>query len=82
MSPKRVVDLVDNVRGAKDAAVEAAAIETLQGLLSPRERVELDIDFPVCIGIDCDMNDVAVLLVALSLDLNLKIFDPVGAVQP
>jgi hypothetical protein len=56
--------------------VEVATIETLQGLLATGDGVELDEDVALAVGVDGDVNDLAILLVALSPDLLLEILDP------
>lgn len=76
-APERVVDLVDHVRGTDRAVVEAATVETLESFLTTRDRVELHVNVAFGVGVDSDVNDLAVLLVTLNLDFGLKIFDPV-----
>jgi hypothetical protein len=75
-----VVDLVHNVWGTDSAEVEVAAVETLKGLLATADWVELDEDLSIGVGIDSNVNDLAVLLVALHLDFVLKILRPVGTI--
>lgn len=79
-APERVVDLVHNVRRTNHAVIEVTAVQTLQGLLAAGDRVELDVDIAVGVGVDRDVNDFSVLLVALSLDFDLQLLGPVGAV--
>ena len=71
-----VVDRVDNVGGMDFALVEVATVETLEGLLATGNRVELDEDVAVRVDVDGDMNNLAVLSVALSLDISLHILRP------
>jgi|TARA_R110002003_G_scaffold2062_4_gene23947 hypothetical protein len=52
----------------------------LKGLLSSRDRVELDVDIALRVGVDGDMDNLSVLLVALVLDLSLEILGPGGAI--
>jgi hypothetical protein len=59
--------------------VEVATVETLKSLLTAGDRVELDEDLALTVGIDGDMNNFAVLLVALSPDLSLQVLDPAVA---
>jgi hypothetical protein len=59
--------------------VEVATVETLKSLLTAGDRVELDENFALTVGVDGDMNNFAVLLVALSLDLRLQLLDPAVA---
>ena len=78
-APERVVDLVHDIGGADHAVVEVAAVETLESLLTARDRVELDVDVALGVGIDSNVYDLSVLLVALALDFCLEVFDPVAA---
>ena len=78
-APKRVVDFVNNVRGADGTVVEVATVETLESLLATGDRVELNEDVALAVGVDSNVDDLAVLLVTLGLDLNLEILDPVVA---
>ena len=77
---QRVVDLVHNIGSTDNTEVECPAVESLQGLLATADGVELDKDLAVGIGVDGDVNDFAVLLIALDFDLDLKLLGPVGAV--
>jgi hypothetical protein len=61
--------------------VEAATVESLQSLLSARDRVELDVDVTLGVGVNGDVNDLAVLLVALNSDFALEVLDPAVAVS-
>ena len=76
-TPEGIVDLVDDVGGTDSAVVEVAAVKTLKSLLAPGNRVELDINVTLGVGVDSDMDDFAVLLVTFGLDFGLQIFDPV-----
>lgn len=76
-TPERVVNLVDNVRSADDASVEATAVEALKSLLAAGHGVELDKNFALTVSVDSNMNDLAVLLITLRLDFNFKVFNPV-----
>jgi hypothetical protein len=49
----------------------------LESLLTTGDRVELDEDITLAVGVDRNVNDLAVLLVALGPDLTLKLLDPV-----
>jgi hypothetical protein len=49
----------------------------LESLLTTGDRVELDEDIALAVGVDRNVNDLAVLLVALGPDLTLKLLDPV-----
>lgn len=60
--------------------VEVATVQSLESLFATRDRVKLDKDVAVTVGVDSNMDDLAILFVALSLDFDLKIFDPVVAV--
>lgn len=59
--------------------VEVATVQALESLLTAGYRVELDEDVTLAVGVDSNVNDLAVLLVTLGLDLNLEILDPVIA---
>lgn len=75
-----VVDLVNNVGSTNSAVVEVAAVKTLEGLLTTSDRVELDKDISLRIGVNGDVNDFAVLGVAFSLDFRLKILRPISTI--
>jgi hypothetical protein len=49
----------------------------LESLLTTGDRVELDEDIALAVGVDRNVNDLAVLLVALGPDLTLELLDPV-----
>jgi hypothetical protein len=57
--------------------VERATVETLESLLATGDRVELDEDVALAVGVNSNVNDLAVLLIALSLDFELELLDPV-----
>lgn len=48
--------------------VEAATVKALESLLTSRNGVELDVDVALGVGIDSNMDYLAVLLVTLDLD--------------
>lgn len=52
----------------------------MKGLLATVNFFELDIDVAIRVGIDGDVDDLAVLLVALSLNIFLELLGPVGTV--
>jgi hypothetical protein len=56
--------------------VEVTTVETLEGFLSARYRIELDIDVAFRVGIDGDVDNLAIFLVALDLNFALKVLDP------
>jgi len=60
--------------------VESTTVETLESLLTAGDGVELDEDVAVAVGIDSNVNDLAVLLVTLGLDLVLELLVPVVTV--
>ena len=60
--------------------VESTTVETLESLLTTGDGVELDEDVAVAVGIDSNVNDLAVLLVTLGLDLVLELLVPVVTV--
>jgi len=49
----------------------------LESLLTAGDGVELDEDVALAVGIDSNVNDLAVLLVTLGLDLVLELLVPV-----
>jgi hypothetical protein len=49
----------------------------LESLLTTGDRVELDEDIALAVGVDRNVNDLAVLLVALGPNLTLELLDPV-----
>lgn len=60
--------------------VESTTVETLESLLTAGDRVELDEDVTLAVGVDSNVNDLAVLLVTLGLDLVLELLVPVVTV--
>jgi hypothetical protein len=78
-TPERVVDFVDNVRCTDRSVVETASVKTLEGFLTSRNRVELDVDIALCVGVNSNVHNFAVLLVALDLDFGLEVLYPVVA---
>jgi hypothetical protein len=78
-SVEGVVDLGDDVSGTDRAIVKAASVETLHGLLAALDVAELDVNVAIRVRVDCDVNDLSVLLRALALDIHLKVFGPVNA---
>lgn len=52
----------------------------MESLLTAGDGVELDEDVAVAVGIDSNVNDLAVLLVTLGLDLVLELLVPVVTV--
>jgi hypothetical protein len=59
--------------------VKIATVETLESLLTAGDGVELYVDVALGVGIDGDVNDLAVFLIALGLNLNLQVLDPAVA---
>ena len=76
---KRVVYLVDDIRGHDCSVVEAATVKTLHRFLTARDRVELDVDVAVAVGVDCNMNNLAIFLVTFDFYLSLEFLDPVAS---
>lgn len=60
--------------------VEPPAIQALQSLLAAADRVKLDEHLSLGVGINGDVDDLSVLLVALELDFILELLNPVSAV--
>ena len=60
--------------------VESTTVETLESLLTTGDGVELDEDVALAVGVDSNVNDLAVLLVTLGLDLMLELLVPVVTV--
>ena len=57
--------------------VEVTAVETLKSLLAAGDRIELDVDVAFTVRVYCNVNNLAIFLVTLGLDVDLKFFDPV-----
>jgi hypothetical protein len=51
--------------------VEVAAVQSLKSFLATGDGLELDEDIALAVGVDSDVDNLAILLVALSLDLSL-----------
>lgn len=78
-TPERVVDLVDNVGCTNHAVVEVATVESLESFLAARYGVKLDVDIALGVGVDCDVDNGAVLLGALRFYLSLQLLNPAVA---
>ena len=52
----------------------------MESLLTAGDGVEFDEDVTLAVGVDSNVNDLAVLLVTLGLDLVLELFVPVVTV--
>lgn len=57
--------------------VEVATVEALKSFLAAGHGIKLDVNVAFGVGVDSDMNNLAVLLVAFALNLSLQVFDPV-----
>ena len=72
------VDSVHHILGSEHAATEPTTIETLEGVLATLYTVKLDVDFAIIVvESQVEVDDFAVLLLALSLDVLLEVFRPV-----
>jgi hypothetical protein len=59
--------------------VEVATVETLESLLAAGDGIKLDEDVALAVGVDGDVDDLAVLFAALALDLYFELLDPAVA---
>lgn len=59
--------------------VKAPSVKPLKGFLPAGDRLELHVDVSVAVGVYSDVDDLAILLVALALDLPLQPRDPIVA---
>lgn len=78
-TPQGVVDFVHNVRSTDATVIEVPAVQALKSLFAARDRIELDEDLTLTVGINSNVDNLAVLLLALGLDFNFEFFDPVVA---
>ena len=78
---QRLIDFIDDIGCSDGAIVEGAAVETLDGLFTSGDILEFHVDVAVGIGVHSNVNNLAVLGVALIFDLILKNFDPVCALR-
>lgn len=56
--------------------IETATVKSLQSFLPTGDRVKLDINVTFCVRIDGDVDDLAVLLVALNPNFAFEVLNP------
>lgn len=76
------VDRVHNRSSSDHPSVKVAAVESLDGVLSARNLVELEVDVALGVGVEGDVHDAAVLLRSFLPDFVLELLGPVLAHLP
>ena len=76
------VDRVHNRSSSDHPSVKVAAVESLDGVLSARHLVELEVNVALGVGVEGDVHDVAVLLGSFLPDFILELLGPVLAHLP
>jgi hypothetical protein len=74
------VDGIHNVICGDHSAAKIATVQALHGLFATLHTVKLDIDV-TCIDVQSDMDDMSVASLALSFDIILQFFVPVGVAR-
>lgn len=81
-SEKTGVDSVNHRGGSNHSAAKIPAVQTLDGILTARDLVELEVDISLGVGIDGDVDDVTVLGLSLSTHVVFELLDPVVTFFP
>jgi len=71
------VDRVHDRSSSDHPSVKVAAVQALDGVLSARDLVELEINVALRVGVERDVHNVAVLLLGLEADFVLELLGPV-----
>lgn len=73
---KRAVNGIDDRLSADLSPAEESAVEALYGVLAALDLVEFEVDVALGVGIEGDVDDLAVFFRALGADVVFKFFDP------
>lgn len=73
---KRAVNGIDDRLSADLSPAEESAVEALDGVLAALDLVEFEVDVALGVGIEGDVDDLAVFFRALGADVVFKFFDP------
>lgn len=76
------VDRVHNRSSSNHPAVKVAAVQTLDGVLSTLHLVELEVDVAGRVGVERDVDHVAVLLFGLLANLLFELLGPILTLLP
>lgn len=73
---KRAINGVDNRLRADLSPAEESAVETLDGVFAALDLVEFEVDITLGVGIEGDVDDLAVFFGAFGADVVFELFDP------
>jgi hypothetical protein len=76
------VDRVHNRSSSDHPAVKVAAVQALDGVLSTLNLVELEVDVAGRVGVERDVDDVAVFLFCLLADFLFEFLGPILTLLP
>ena len=76
------VDSVHNRGGIDHPATKVSAVETFDGILTALDFVKLEVDIASGVGVYCNVNNLAILLLALVANVVLELSGPVVATLP
>lgn len=82
LGEETAIDGLDDRLSSDGATAEESAVETLDGILAARDRFELDVDVALGVGVYCNVNNLAILLLALVANVVLELSGPVVATLP
>jgi len=73
---KTAVDSIDNGLRADLATTEKSSVESFDGVLTSLYTIKLEVDVTLRVWIKGNVDNMTVFLLAFSLDIILKLFDP------
>lgn len=76
------VDSIHNRRRADLSPAEETAVQALDGVLSALNLVKLQVDIALGVGVDGNVNDVAVFVLCFLTNVIFKFLNPVFALLP
>lgn len=76
------VDCVNHRCGSNHPAAKVPAVETLDCILTTRDLVEFEVDITLRIGIDRDVDNVAILGFGLPTHVVFELLDPIVSLFP
>lgn len=79
---KTGVDRVNNWGSSDHPAAKVPAVQTLDRILATRDLVELEVDIALGVGVDRDVDHVAVLGLGLFTHVVLELLDPAFTLFP
>lgn len=78
--PKQAaIHSINNITSRNHPSAKESSIQTFNGILTTHDAVELHINVALRVGIDSDVDDVAVFVFGFDADVVFELFDPVVA---